>query len=149
MISVLGVFIGPILGSRIAKAKNARGVFTAGTIVRITVTVAIVFLLKPTTSILIVYGLMLVAGFYNSQHSVTFSTAPQIQIPEDIRVMGNSVVQLAMNIGGAFGLGAFSVIIAQKGVVDGMPIALIIATAAAAVALVIGLFLKPLGQESA
>jgi MFS family permease len=52
-------------------------------------------LLKPSTSIYVVWALMFIAGYYNSTQSVTFSTAPQIQVGPDIRLQSNSVIQTA------------------------------------------------------
>jgi MFS family permease len=147
MIAVLGIFLGPVLGSKIAKAKKARGVIAVGTIERIAVTLGLLFVLKPATPILVVYALILAAGFYNSQHSVTISAGPQIQIAPNIRVMGNSVVQLAQTVGGAVGLAVYTSVIGQQGIENGIKTALIIAAVTAVGALVCGLFLKPLQPE--
>ncbi|MDR2246147.1 MAG: MFS transporter [Treponema sp.] len=147
MIAVLGIFLSPIFGSRIAKAKSARGVVALGTIVRIGLTIALLFVLKPTTSILVVYALILAAGLYNSQHSVTISAGPQIQIAPEIRVMGNSVVQLTQIVGGAVGMAVYTSVIGTQGVESGMGTALIIAAVTALAALICGLFLKPRNVE--
>jgi MFS family permease len=149
MISVLGIFLGPIFGSRIAKARNARGVITTGTLVRIAVTLALLLVLKPTTSIFVVYALILAAGFYNSQHSVAISAGPQIQISAEIRVMGNSVVQLAQSIGAAVGLAVYTSVIGAQGIENGIRTAFIIAAVTAVAALICGLFLKPLEEKAA
>jgi MFS family permease len=146
--SVLGLFLGPVFGRMIGKARNARGVLTSGTIVRIVTTVGFIFFLKPDTSIWVVYILMFIAGYYSSQNSVTMSAAPQIQIAPELRVIGNSVIQLSQNIGGAIGLSVYTMIIGIKGVADGMPIAFIISTISAVAVLIIGLFLKPLPDQT-
>ena len=141
--AVLGVFIGPMFGRAIGKAGSARNVLTIGTIVRIVVTLLFILLLKPTTSLWVIYILMLAAGFYNSQQSVTFSTAPQIQIPAELRAQGNSIIQLAQNLGSTAGMLVYTIIIGM-GLEQGFPIALIVAIAAAVIVLIAGLFLKPL-----
>jgi hypothetical protein len=85
----------------------------------------------------------------HSQHSVTISAGPQIQITPEIRVMGNSVVQLAQNVGSAVGLAVFTSVIGAQGVENGIGTAFIIAAATATAALVFGLFLKPLEEKAA
>jgi MFS family permease len=149
LLNVAGVFLGPVLGRQIAKSSSARGVLTVGTIVRILITVAFIFLLKPTTSIMLIYVLMLLGGLYNSQQTVTFSAGPQIQIKPEIRILGNSVVQVAQNIGSVVAMVFYTIIIAGYGVVDGLPVAFWLAVALAAIALVLGLFLKKLEEPKA
>lgn len=150
MMGVLGVFMGPILGRSIAKSGNARSVLTSGTIVRIAVTLAFIFLLKPGTSIYLVWVLMFIAGFYNVQQTVTFSAAPQIQIRPDIRIQSNAVIQMAQTLGSVVGMVVYNFIISDPnlGIVNGLPIAFWVAIGTAAVALILGLFLKKLPEES-
>jgi MFS family permease len=146
-LSILGLFLSPIFGRMIAKARNARNVLIAGTLVRIGITLCFVLFLTPTVSIWVVYIMMFIAGFYNSQHNAVISTGPQIQVQSEIRVMSNSVIQLAQIVGSATGLAVDTMVIGVYGVADGMPIAFIIAVVFAAVALIFGFFLRPL-QES-
>ena len=141
--SVLGVVIGPMLGRHIGKTGNARGLMIVGTIARIAITVAFIFLLSPTTPLWVVIVLMLLAGFYNSQQSVTFSTAPQIQIPAELRAQGNSVIQFAQNLGSSAGMLVYTIIIGM-GLQEGFPIALWVAVGAAVLVLIASFFLKPL-----
>ncbi|MDR2378984.1 MAG: MFS transporter [Bifidobacteriaceae bacterium] len=145
-IAAVGLFLGPLFGKAIGKAGNARGVLTLGTLIRIGITVFLALVIKPDMKLWLLYAIMLVVGVYNCQQGVTFATAPQIQLPEDIRVMGNSVVQLAQTIGGGFGLAVFTTVIGIKGPADGMPIALMIAIGTALVLLVLGLFLQPIAR---
>jgi MFS family permease len=150
LMNVLGLFLGPIFGRMIAKAGSAKFVLTIGTIVRIAVTILFILLLKPTTPLMLIYALMLLAGFYNSQQTITFSTGPQIQIRPEIRVLGNSVVQVGQNLGSAVAMVIYTVIISGFGVVNGLPVAFWVATGLAAVALFAGLLLKKLDtQETA
>jgi MFS family permease len=144
LMSVLGLFLGPIFGRAIAKAGNAKFVITVGTVVRIVVTVLFILLLKPATSLMLVYVLMFLGGFYSSQQSATFSTAPQIQVRPEIRVLGNSVVQVGQNLGSVIAMVIYTIIISSLGVVDGLPVAFWVAAGLAAVALLVGLLLKKL-----
>ncbi len=141
--AVLGVFICPLLGRLIARRGTARGVFTVGTIVRIGVTLAFILFLNPDTTLWAVYALMLVAGFYSAQQNVTFSSAPQIQIKQELRFQANSVVQTAQNLGSSIGMAVYTAVMALFGIAGGMNNALILAAAAAVIALVAGQFLLP------
>lgn len=146
--SFIGLFMGPIFGRMIGKARNARGVLTFGCVVRIIVALAILLVISPTTSMFILYVIMFFAGFYNSVQSTAFSAGPQVQLPERIRVQGNSVIQVSQNFGGAIGTAVFTVILNSMGVLDGMPAALMVAIACAVCALVAALLLKKLDPES-
>lgn len=145
--NVLGLVIGPVFGRNIAKAGNARNLLIIGTIVRIVITIAFILLLSPTTPLWVLVVLMLLAGFYNSQQSVTFSTAPQIQIPAELRAQGNSVIQFSQNLGSSAGMLVYTMIIGM-GLEAGFPIALWVAVAAAALVLVISFFLQPLSENT-
>ncbi|MDR2434122.1 MAG: MFS transporter [Treponema sp.] len=150
LMSVLGLFLGPVFGRMIARAGSAKFVLTIGTVVRIAVTLLFILLLKPATPLMLVYVLMLLAGFYNSQQTITFSTGPQIQIRPEIRVLGNSVVQVGQNLGSAVAMVVYTIIISGLGVVDGLPVAFWVAAGLAAAALLVGLLLKKLdAQETA
>lgn len=144
LLSVAGLFMGPIFGRMIGKSGTARGVLTFGSALRAAVALILLALMAPDTSIFIVYAIMFVGGFYNVTCGVVFSAGPQIQIPEKTRVQGNSVIQLSQNLGGAVGTAVYSIILSSMGVVSGMPLALCIAAATALVALVAGLFLEKL-----
>ena len=90
---------------------------------------------------------MLVAGCYNSVQSSAFSAGPQIQLPADIRVQGNSLIQVGQNLGGSIGTAVYTVILGTMGVVGGMPVALTVSIVTAAAALVFALRLKKLDQD--
>lgn len=145
--NVLGLIIGPVFGRNIAKSGNARNLLVIGTIVRIAITIAFILLLSPTTPLWVLVVLMLLAGFYNSQQSVTFSTAPQIQIPAELRAQGNSVIQFSQNLGSSAGMLVYTMIIGM-GLEAGFPIALWVAVGAAALVLVISFFLQPLPESA-
>jgi MFS family permease len=146
---VVGLFLGPVLGKMIAKARNARGVITMGTIVRIACTLAFILLLSAKTSIWLVFIIMFIAGVYNIQNTTTNSTAPQVQIPEKQRVQGNAVVQLGQNAGSSIGMAVYTLFIAMLGVEHGLPAALWVALGLAVVGLVLAQFLRPLAEEKA
>lgn len=142
--AVLGVFICPFLGRLIAKQGSARAVLTAGTLVRIMVTVAMIALLSPETPLWVVYVLMFIAGFYSAQQNVTSSTAPQIQIAAGIRFQSNSVIQTAQNLGSNIGIAVYTLVLANFGIAAGMNIALTIAMILAVAVLIVGQFLVKL-----
>lgn len=130
-LAVAGLGLGPVLGSWMAKRNSARGVILFGTLVRIAVTVALLLVLTPSTPLWVLYLIMLIAGVYNSQQSVTASAAPQIQIAPSLRVMGNSLIQVGQVLGAGLGLAVFTTIIGAMGPEAGTPIALITAIVAA------------------
>ena len=142
LIAVVGLILGPFLGRRIAKVGSARGILTLGTIVRIAITLVLLFILSPSVPLWMLYICMFIAGFYNSQHSVTFSTAPQIQIAPELRVRSNSIIQLAQNLAAGVAISVYTVVIGLFGIAEGMKISLIIAIALAVVGLCVGQLLK-------
>ena len=71
----------------------------------------------------------------------------QIQLPADIRVQGNSLIQVGQNLGGSIGTAVYTVILGTMGVVGGMPVALTVSIVTAAAALVFALRLKKLDQD--
>jgi MFS family permease len=119
-----------------------------GSSVRILVTIAFLVLLSPDTPLILVYALMLVAGVYNSQHTVVNSAAPQIQIRQSIRLQANSVIQVMQNFGSSIGMVVYMNMIGTQGIVDGMHTAFILAIALAVVGFVFCLFLKKLEPET-
>lgn len=147
MMSIAGLFMGPIYGRMIGKAATAKGVLAFGSILRIIIMLVLLAICAPDANIFIIYVVMFIAGFYNATYGVTFSAGPQIQLPENIRVQGNSIIQLGQNFGGSVGTAIYTIVLAGVGVVDGMPIALLIAAITAAIALVCAFLLKKLPEE--
>jgi MFS family permease len=144
LLGVCGLFLSPVFGKMIAKAVNARNVLAGGTVVRIAVTAGLLFILNPETPLWIVYALMLVGGIYNSQHNVTVSAAPQIQVNPELRVPGNSVIQVMQSLGANIGTAVFTLVIGTYGVASGMRVAFVIAIGTAVIGLLAGLPLKKL-----
>ncbi|MDR2381966.1 MAG: MFS transporter [Bifidobacteriaceae bacterium] len=147
--SLVGLVLGPIFGKWIGKTGSARGVLLLGTLVRLAVTVAFLLLLKPTASIWLVYVLMFLVGIYNIQATTMNSAAPQIQVPAEIRVQGNSVIQLGMTIGSSIGMAVYTLLIAMYGLEQGLTVSLIVALVLAVIGLFLGLLLRPLPKEGA
>lgn len=141
LIAVAGLFMSPVFASIIGKTGSARGPLTIGMILRIVIHIVFIVILSPHTNILVIYVLMLIAGFYQSQHTSTMSVAPQVQIAADKRAQGNAMIQVAMAIGSSIGSAVYSMLIASKGIIDGLKIAFILAALAAAIVLVISQFL--------
>lgn len=147
MMSIAGLFMGPIYGRMIGKAANAKGVLAFGSVLRIVIAIVLMLYCAPDANIIILCVIMFIAGFYNTTYGVVFSAGPQVQLSESVRVQGNSIIQLGQNFGGSVGTAIYSIVIATLGVVQGMTVALIIAAVTAAVALVCALLLKKLPQK--
>lgn len=139
--AILGIFLGPIFGKKIAASGDAKPLMVIGNIVRIAVTVGFIFLLVPGTPLWVIYLLMFLVGFYNSQTSTTMSAAPQIQLAPELRVTGNSVIQLGQNLGGGIGVALFTLIVGANPA-GGMRTSMIIALVAYAVMFAIAFLLK-------
>lgn len=137
LISVVGLFMAPVFASMIGKSGSAKGAMTIGMILRIVIHAVFILILSPDTKLIVIYVLMFIAGFYQSQHSATMAAAPQVQISADKRVQGNAMIQVTMAVGSSIGSAVYSMVIAQKGIVDGLKTAFVIAAVAAAIVLVI------------
>ena len=120
--SVAGLFLSPIFGRMIGKAGNARGVLSFGCIMRILVAGALLAFVAPYANIFVIYVIMSVAGCYNSVQRRCLGLGPQIGFPADIRVQGNSLIQVGQNLGGSIGTAVYTVILGTMGVVGGMPL---------------------------
>ena len=142
--SIAGLFMGPIYGRMIGKAANARFVALLTTGIRILVYVAFILLLGPTTSIYLVFALMLVLGFASCGGGVVPAVGPQVQLAPDKRQLGNSLIQLGSGFGSSVGIAIYTMVIGAAGVADGMTTSLIIATAALVIMLLTSLPLKKL-----
>lgn len=145
--SVAGLFMSPIFGKMIGKAGNAKGVLSFGCVMRIVIAAALLLFVAPDANIFVIYVIMLIAGFYNSVQSSVFSAGPQIQLPSEIRVQGNSIIQVGQNLGGSIGTAVYTVILGSMGVVGGMPIALGVSIVTAAGALIFALRLRKLESK--
>ncbi|MCL2164935.1 MAG: MFS transporter [Oscillospiraceae bacterium] len=143
-LGVCGLFLGPFLGRAIAKAGNARNTIIVGTILRIAVTGTLLTILTPDVPLWLIYALMLIGGIYNSQSAVTFASAPQIQIKQELRVLGNSVIHVMQSLGANVGSAVYTLVIGFYGVAYGMKVALVIALATAVIGLLASLPLKKL-----
>lgn len=146
MISIAGLFMGPIYGKLIGKSGNARGVLTATTCLRILITAAFILLLNESTSIILIYVLMLLSGFYTSAVGVSFAVAPQLQIAPQRRMQSNSVIQVSQHFGSSVGTAVYTLVIGMLGVAQGMKVAFIIALICAVLGLLFVLPLKPLAK---
>lgn len=141
MFAVVGLFMGPVWGKMIGKSGTAKNVYLLGTGVRIVITVIFVFILNENCPLYLIYGLMLVAGLYNSQTGVTFAAAPQLMIREENRVMGNSVIQICQSVGSTVAVALYTLIIGIFGVADGIRTAFILSLVFAVIAFLAGLFM--------
>ena len=111
LMAVLGLFLGPIFGKKIAEAGTAKGVMTLGNIFRVVVMAAFVFVLVPGVPVWVIYVLMFLAGVFNSQQQATQSAAPQIMLTPQLRTIGNSTIQLGQNLGAGIGMAVFTLLV--------------------------------------
>lgn len=123
--AIPGLFLGPIFGKAIAKSGSARGVLHLGNVLRIITVAGLIFALAHGVPVWIVYLFMMLAGVFTSQHSVTMSAGPQIQLPESLRTTGNSVIQLFQNFGGSIGTAVFTLVM-SIGAAAGMQVCLVL-----------------------
>lgn len=147
MYSVIGVFLSPVFGRMIGKSGNAKNVLSLGCIVRIVGALFFLFFLAPDTNVFLVYVAMFLIGLARPIQSSGYSAGPMIQVPEKLRMQGNSIIQVGQNLGGSVGTAIYGVVLGIFGVIEGMPIALIISAVTAALALVCVLMLKKLEKE--
>lgn len=147
--AVAGLFMGPVWGKIIGKTGTAKNVYLIGTGIRIAITIIFIFILNVNCSIYAIYGLMLVAGLYNSQTGVTFAAAPQLMIREENRVMGNSVIQICQSVGSTVAVALYTLIIGIFGVEKGIRTAFIISLVFAVIAFAAGLFMTGPSQKDA
>lgn len=141
LLSIPGLFMGPIYSRMIGNKGSAKGVLTIGMILRIVIHLAFIFILSPNTSLMVIYVLMFAGGFYQSAHVSTMSTAPQIQLAADKRTQGNAMIQVTMALGSSIGSAVYSMVIAAQGIVDGLKTAFVIAVIPAVIVLIISQFL--------
>lgn len=148
MLSIVPLFMGPIWGRMVGKAGSARGVLSIGQGIRVLVCVGMVAAAALHAPIYVVYALMVIGGFYGSATSVGFSAGPQVQLKEEIRIQGNSVIQMGQNLGGSIGTALYTILIGMLGFGTGLFVAFGIAAAGAAVSLICSLMLKPLAKPA-
>ncbi|MGN0078362.1 MAG: MFS transporter [Coriobacteriales bacterium] len=140
--SVAGIFLGPVVGKAIAKSGTAKPMMLLNGALRAALMVVLIFLLGPETPVWVLMAFMLCAGVYNGVNGPCFSAGPQIQLPSELRVQGNSLIQCGQNFGSGVGTAVYTAIIGMFGITGGMPIALAIAAAFGALVCVCALFLQ-------
>ena len=141
LMAVLGLFLGPIFGKKIAEAGTAKGVMTLGNIFRVIVMAAFVFVLVPGVPVWVIYVLMFLAGVFNSQQQATQSAAPQIMLTPQLRTVGNSTIQLGQNLGAGIGMAVFTLLVGMDPA-GGMRTCMIVALVAWIILLFITFLLK-------
>jgi predicted MFS family arabinose efflux permease len=143
------LFMGPVYGRVIAKTANARSVAVLSAAIRIAALIVLIILLKPATSMYLVFTLMFVLGFSQSGGTVVSAVAAMIQIPEEKRQLGNAVVQLGPGMGATIGIAVYSAVIGAAGIAKGFSTSLVISTAASVIVLCSGLLLRKLPVPAA
>jgi MFS family permease len=128
--AIAGLFMGPIYGRIMAKTGTAREtVMYSGGLLRFAVQLAMLLIVAmhpSTTPMYVIYIIMFIGGFYSAVGGVTPAVAPQVQLREEIRPLGNSIVQLGANFGSSVGVAIFTAIIAVAGMEQGFKILLVI-----------------------
>lgn len=145
--AIPGLFLGPVFGKMIAKTGSAKGALMIGNALRIITMATLVVVLVPGTPVWIVYALMILAGIFTVQHSVTMSAGPQIQLAPNLRTTGNSVIQMGQNLGGSVGTAVFTLLISFNPV-EGMHICLICALVAWIMLAAVSCLLEKAPEES-
>jgi MFS family permease len=143
--AVASLFMGPIFGRYIARKGTAREVVMyGGGLLRCAVQLGFFFLVGPTTPIYVIFILMFIGGFYASVGGVMPAVAPQIQLREEIRPLGNSMVQTAGPLGSSVGICIFTAVNASMGIEAGFKVMLIITSLISILDFVFALPLKKL-----
>lgn len=145
--SFLSMFVSPLFGKIIGQTGNARLVLVFGTVARIVVTALLLLLMSPDMSIWLLCGVCLLGGIASASYGTGLSAGPQIQLKPELRVQGNSFIQMGQAFGNSIGLAIYTIVMATFGVVAGMRIALTISIAAACAALVFVLMLSKKGAR--
>ena len=144
--TLLSVFLSPWFGKMIGASGSARGVLVIGTVARIAVTVALLAAVIVHASLPVVYVVCLFGGLASASYGAGLSAGPQIQLKPELRVQGNSVIQMGQAFGNSIGLAIYTTIMALFGVTVGMSYALIVSACAAGLALV---FVFTMGKPAA
>lgn len=146
MLSIAPLFMGPIFGRMVGKAASAKGVLVISQSIRIAVNVALVILCLTGAPLIAFYIVLFIGGFYGASTGVGYSAGPQVQLKEEIRVQGNSVVSMGQNLGSSIGTCFYTILIGAMGVGTGLFWAFGIAAVAALISLIFALRLKKLGE---
>jgi MFS family permease len=129
MYAIAGLFMGPVYGRIIGKTGTAREtVMYSGGLLRFAVQLILLLLvaMNPGVPMYVVYIIMFVGGFYSAVGGVTPAVAPQVQISDSIRPLGNSIVQVGANVGSTAGICIYTAIINAVGIEQGFRFVLII-----------------------
>jgi len=143
--AVLGIFISPIMGRWVGRIGTVKPiiVYFSG-IWRILVTVALLIILVPGASIIVIYIVMFCAGLYSCAGGVVAAAGPQIMIHPRVRQQSNAVVQLGQNIGGTLGVAVYASFITTYGLEVGIRYGLVVSLIGAGILLLSGLMMtKP------
>lgn len=142
VLSIVGIFMGPVYGKIVGKSGNAKGIMVVGYAIRTALIFGVVLISKffPNYTLLLV--VMFFMGFGNSATSAATSIGPQMMLKDDVRVQGNSIIQLSQNFGGSIASSIYMMFIGMYGIEAGLVKAFTLAGVMAAVALVMSLLLK-------
>lgn len=148
LFGVIGIFAGRFFGQMIGKSGTAKGTGIITGVSRLAVLLILAAFLKPSSSVWFIYVMMFIGGIFNSAGSVSFSAGPQVQLRPEVRMTGNSIIQMGQNFGSSIGTALFTMILGMKGVAGGMTTALYIAAAIGVVSTLCMLGLQTIEQQS-
>jgi MFS family permease len=146
--AVFSLFLSPVFGRMIAKARNARTVLIFNVASRIILLGCFILFLNPETSIWVLLIICFIpGGIYTTAQSVAYTTGINIMAPAKLRTQSNALVQMGQTLGSSPGVAVGGVLIALFGVAEGMPIAFMVAAGICVVALIPSLLLRTPKEE--
>lgn len=148
--SFAGIFTSKPFGKYIGKTGSAKSCMIIMFALRAVAGAAIVLYLgmAANPNMYVVFAICIIAGVYRSLNSVAFSAGPQVQLCEDIRMQGNSVVQMGQNLGSGIAVAFYSVLIGALGFTAGFPVAVWVSVGVAVVGIFTSLPLKKLEKDA-
>lgn len=102
---------------------------------------AFIFILSPSTDLMVIYGADDYRRVLPERPCLYDDHCAADPACADKRTYGNAMIQVTMALGSSIGSAVYSMVIAAKGIVDGLKVAFVIAMVAAIIVLVISQFL--------
>jgi MFS family permease len=149
LFSIFPLFLSPVFGKMISKARNARTVSLFNVISRIVLLSCLLLFLKPDTSIwLLMVFTLIPGGVYSTTQSMCYAAGVQIMAPAKLRTQSNALVQMGQTFGSSPAIAIGGVLIGIFGFVDGLPIGFTIALVACVIGIIPSLLLKAPPEEA-
>jgi len=145
--AIAGIVIGPWIGKMMAVRGTAREVVMFGSMLRLAVQLTLFFFVQPDSPLWYVYIIMGIGGIYSAIGGVMPAVAPQIQLKEEVRILGNSIVQMGASLGPPIGISIFTAIITNMGPAVGFKIVLLLTSLISILEFIFAVPLKKLEGE--